>query len=484
MTLGYDPWGNLLNSTISGPSGCGEPLGFSLYATANNQLSASSTQLTGYCYDAAGNLALNSTCPTGSFTPTYSYNAENQLTSTAGVTYTYDGDGRRVEKSNGKLYWYGIGSDPLDETDLQGNTNNASFNEYVFFNGKRIARRDYQNNVYYYLADHLGTTRIQFRAGQTTPCYDADFYPFGGERIVTNTCDSAYKFTGKERDAESGLDDFGARHFGSPLGRFISVDPAGASGKVGNPQGLNRYSYVLNNPLRLVDPDGMYPRDQHAIFTFWLAVVAGRSDAQDLARGAGDADNFWNATTGLGVKGVPFGLLNYSKHFGKPPDFISNGRQGGFDMHLTEDHGGPGAPHELGAWHHIISDFKGHSVDRADSSSGGFIWAGLSLGIPLWDSVFDQLEAVRKYSNHNGLTLSSIAIGGQSYTFRGLTPGAHRVKSDPIGGVTVDTYDEPDLGSEADPNVRAIRNAFILRGDDNELDQGEALYLYRINSRP
>jgi hypothetical protein len=68
----------------------------------------------------------------------YSYNAENQLTSTAGVSYAYDGDGKRVKKSNGKLYWYGTSADPLTETDASGNPTA----EYIFFTGKRIARLD------------------------------------------------------------------------------------------------------------------------------------------------------------------------------------------------------------------------------------------------------------------------------------------------------------------------------------------------------
>jgi RHS repeat-associated protein len=64
-------------------------------------------------------------------------------------------------------------------------------------------------------------------------------------------------FTGKERDSESGLDYFGARYFGSALGRFTSPDPLMASAHASNPQSWNRYAYALNNPLRFVDPDGM-----------------------------------------------------------------------------------------------------------------------------------------------------------------------------------------------------------------------------------
>ena len=81
-----------------------------------------------------------------------------------------------------------------------------------------------------------------------------------------------YLFTGKERDAESGLDYLGARYFGSNLGRFETPDPLpwiswlhgkqNDQGKfaayIANPQNLNLYAYVLNNPLNKTDPTGMY----------------------------------------------------------------------------------------------------------------------------------------------------------------------------------------------------------------------------------
>jgi RHS repeat-associated protein len=65
-------------------------------------------------------------------------------------------------------------------------------------------------------------------------------------------------FTGKERDSESGNDYFGARYYGSSMGRFMSPDPSGlAFANPGNPQSLNLYSYALNNPLINIDPTGM-----------------------------------------------------------------------------------------------------------------------------------------------------------------------------------------------------------------------------------
>jgi RHS repeat-associated protein len=67
-----------------------------------------------------------------------------------------------------------------------------------------------------------------------------------------------YKFTGKERDSESGLDNFGARYYGSSLGRFMQTDPIWVKAdRMLDPQRLNLYSYVRNNPLTLTDPSGM-----------------------------------------------------------------------------------------------------------------------------------------------------------------------------------------------------------------------------------
>ena len=67
------------------------------------------------------------------------------------------------------------------------------------------------------------------------------------------------RYTGKERDTESGLDYFGARYYSSNMGRMMSPDPSGlAYADPTNPQSFNLYSYVLNNPLKFTDPTGLY----------------------------------------------------------------------------------------------------------------------------------------------------------------------------------------------------------------------------------
>jgi RHS repeat-associated protein len=243
---GYDRWGNLLSigAASSSYSGCTQE-GLSVIANAQNQV-------VGFCYDAAGNLLAETSSPC---TAVYSYDAENELISTAGITYTYDGDGKRVKKSNGTLCWYGTNGEPLSESDLSGNITN----EFVFIHGARVARRAVSNgSVVFYFGDHLGSARIVVNATGTVPVLDdSDFYPYGGERIVLSSSGNTFKFTGKERDAESGLDDFGARFHASSIGRFMSADPKPFDGKLlANPQDLNLYTFTLDNPLRYHDPDG------------------------------------------------------------------------------------------------------------------------------------------------------------------------------------------------------------------------------------
>ncbi len=173
------------------------------------------------------------------------------------MNYLYDGDGRRVYKSNGKLYWYDGGSEILAETDASGNTTS----EYIFFGGKRIAQVPATGNPIFYVEDLLGTSRV-ITTNAGVVCYDADFYPFGGERApYTNTCPQSYKFEGKERDTETGNDDFGARYYSNRFGRWLSADwsaipVAVPYANLTNPQTLNLYAMVSDDPESSADLDG------------------------------------------------------------------------------------------------------------------------------------------------------------------------------------------------------------------------------------
>jgi RHS repeat-associated protein len=247
-------WGNLTQiaaTTNPAYTGCSQESGFSKTADGNNHLS-------GFSYDVSGNTssdAINS----------YTWNAESQLKITAATTYLYDGDGRRVAKANtatppvpSKFYWYGAGGDILAETNGSG----ILLNEYVFFGGKRIALVPASGNPSYYVEDLLGTSRVM-TTNVGVVCYDADFYPYGGERTpITNSCSqNNYKFEGKERDTETGNDDFVARYYSNRFGRWLSADWSAIPVAVPyanliNPQTLNLYSIVGDDPESFADLDG------------------------------------------------------------------------------------------------------------------------------------------------------------------------------------------------------------------------------------
>ncbi len=245
-TYGYDAWGNLLGKT---PTKCSAE-NLSVTAAVSNQLQG------GYSYDVAGNMMRDNKGTN------YTYDLENRISGAGGLTYTYDADGNRVEKSDGgnppsgTLYWY-MSLGIVGESDLAGNLQS----EYVFFDGERVARKDFPGKtVSYYFSDQLKTASVITDAIGTIKA-ESDYYPWGGELQFTNNDSNHYKFTGKERDAETGLDYFGARYYSNGLGRFISADWSATPIPVpyadfDDPQSLNQYSYVRNVPTVKVDLDG------------------------------------------------------------------------------------------------------------------------------------------------------------------------------------------------------------------------------------
>jgi RHS repeat-associated protein len=131
----------------------------------------------------------------------------------------------------------------------------------VYFNGQRIARRDLPSgNIHYYFSNHLGSASLITDSSGNIQ-QQTDYYPYGGIAYNAGADANRYKFTGKERDTESGLDNFGARYDASSLGRFMTPDWAAKPTTVpyalfGDPQTLNLYAYVRNNPVSRADADG------------------------------------------------------------------------------------------------------------------------------------------------------------------------------------------------------------------------------------
>ena len=208
-------------------------------------------------YDSAGNMTAGNT--QSARQETMAYDAEARMTQWAdtnpsvSVTFTYDGDGRRVTKT-----WSGVTTvyvyDPLGNLAAEYGGSAAPV-----------------GGTLYLTQDQLGSTRLvsdyNAATGQPQAVGCHDYLPFGeeipwgrsGASCYSQTADTAIKFTGQERDAETGLDNFLARHMAGPQGRFLSPDPDNAGAAESDPQSWNMYGYAFNNPLVYIDPDGTDP---------------------------------------------------------------------------------------------------------------------------------------------------------------------------------------------------------------------------------
>ena len=104
------------------------------------------------------------------------------------------------------------------------------------------------------MSDHLGGTNVTARGTDGVELGKVLYRPWGETRFSTGTTPTTWRFTGQREDVTIGLYYFNARYLDPVLGRFTQPDTIVP--EPGNPQALNRYSYVLNNPLRYTDPSG------------------------------------------------------------------------------------------------------------------------------------------------------------------------------------------------------------------------------------
>ncbi len=135
---------------------------------------------------------------------------------------------------------------------------NHTWRSYYQAAGRRVAMRVQDgttgaNQVHYLFADHLGSTNVTYNTA-TGSSTAQRYYPWGSVRPGPgNTLPTGYTYTG-QLDSGLGLMYYGARFYDGYLNRWIQPDTIVPD--PGNPQSLNRYSYVLNNPLRYTDSSG------------------------------------------------------------------------------------------------------------------------------------------------------------------------------------------------------------------------------------
>ena len=311
--LTYDLAGNVTRQEYSHGSAASKTADYAydaLYRITSFDLTGGTSR--DYAYDRSGNLK---SMVTGSSRLTYNYSGTstpNRLDSTTGtggqayvynqngwmtrkgadtVRYDYRGlttgygsarylmdpDRRRVKKTVGtaKTYYLrGPGGNVLAE--YSGQSLSA---KYIYAGSKRIARIA-GDSASYYLADHLGSTRsLVDDEGAVTAAYD--YWPYGKVLASSGSGSTHFRFTGHERDAESGLDYMLTRNYAYDVGRFLRPDPM-----QDEYPGLSPYAYANNNPLKYVDPDGM------------IIELASNLKPEQRARLQGYLDNLHKSQTG------------------------------------------------------------------------------------------------------------------------------------------------------------------------------------------
>jgi RHS repeat-associated protein len=206
-------------------------------------------------YDAAGNLV------DGTWY-TFSYDATGQQTRAACPGYVldqaYDGDRLRGKKiDNGTTTYYLRSSVLGGQVVAELNGSGAWTRGYVYLGGQMVALQGGTGGAVSWVHQDPVTKsqRITDSSGAVVSTIDLD--PFGGDTSASsNAAFQPHRYTSYERDA-NGADDAMMRRYNRYWGRFDQPDPYDGSYSLANPQSLNRYAYVNNDPVNLTDPSGL-----------------------------------------------------------------------------------------------------------------------------------------------------------------------------------------------------------------------------------
>lgn len=268
----YDKAGNMLEQKHTAKdSGWTRTFTYDQNNNLNNRLT--STSFGGddyqYHYDAHGNMhGLESI--TGELWDFLDQFKEADLGGGGTAYYVYDGGGQRVrkviERPNGnrleRIYLGGI--EIYREFRANGTVSLERETIMVTDDHRRIAMIDIPviqpqgNNevqlIRYQYDNHLGSASLELDAAGAIISYE-EYFPFGTTSFSTidatrEVAAKRYRYTGKERDEETGLNYHGARYYALWLCRWTASDPVGINA------GLNTYTYVSNNPVLFNDPSG------------------------------------------------------------------------------------------------------------------------------------------------------------------------------------------------------------------------------------
>lgn len=139
--------------------------------------------------------------------------------------------------------------------DDSGGERAGEVTQTIFVHGANLlASKTDSDELQFYIQDHLGSNNVVLDKGNVVQ--EDEYFAFGEKKSHSGTQNNDFLYTGKELD-DSGLYFYGARYYNPDIGRFMAADAV--TGSLQDPQSLNRYAYVKNNPLKYIDPVGNSP---------------------------------------------------------------------------------------------------------------------------------------------------------------------------------------------------------------------------------
>ncbi len=247
----YDEYGNRYSQNLLAGAPAPQP---QYLFNGNNQISNVST----LTYDAAGNETADG------LGDTFTYDAEGRMTGVGGTntsaSYVYDALSHRARTTVEGVstdFIYDLSGRAIDAMNTTGGVWTQNWSQ--LYAGNLLVAESTNGTTYFYHPNWQGTVREK-----TDPSQNVVFYcqnlPFGDAQTCTGSAGSyPLYFTGQILDTETDFTHFLYRQYSMGQGNWMTPDPAGT--KVvdpTNPQSWNRYVYVMDNPVSLVDPQGLY----------------------------------------------------------------------------------------------------------------------------------------------------------------------------------------------------------------------------------
>jgi RHS repeat-associated protein len=239
----YDRYGNRWSQTMTGGTGSG--------TSSSLTVNAANNQVTGYSYDAAGNM-------TNDGNHSYTYDAEGHITAVDGsqtASYVYNALNQRVRVTAGSTVTECVFNAAGQRVSEWNGTTRAQLKGKYYWSGRPVAY--YANGATHFEhQDWLGTERMRTGyTGSVEGSYNSQ--PWGDGQSGTGTDGDANHYATLDHDTESDTDHAQFRQYSNTQGRWLSPDPYSGSYDMSNPQSMNRYAYAGNSPLANADHSGL-----------------------------------------------------------------------------------------------------------------------------------------------------------------------------------------------------------------------------------